>query len=182
MQRLKIFILFLLVAAASMAQDSLRIRLDSLLRDPMFETSQVGLMVYDLDADSVLYTHNHRQLLRPASCMKLVTAITALDQLGAGYDYQTRVYYTGQIEGRTLRGNIYCVGGFDPTLTIDDVALLASCVQRLGIDSICGQLVADRSMKEAQDYGEGWCWDDKNPLLTALSIGRKDVFLSTFAE
>ena len=182
MQRLKIFILFLLVAAASMAQDSLRIRLDSLLRDPMFETSQVGLMVYDLDADSVLYTHNHRQLLRPASCMKLVTAITALDQLGAGYDYQTRVYYTGQIEGRTLRGNIYCVGGFDPTLTIDDVALLAGCVQRLGIDSICGQLVADRSMKEAQDYGEGWCWDDKNPLLTALSIGRKDVFLSTFAE
>ena len=115
MQRLKIFILFLLVAAASMAQDSLRIRLDSLLRDPMFETSQVGLMVYDLDADSVLYTHNHRQLLRPASCMKLVTAITALDQLGAGYDYQTRVYYTGQIEGRTLRGNIYCVGGFDVT-------------------------------------------------------------------
>ena len=178
--------LFLLLSwgafVTALAQDSLQIRLDSLLSDPMFETSQVGLMVYDLDADSALYTRNHRHLLRPASCMKLVTAITALDQLGASYDYETRIYYTGRLEGRTLRGNIYCVGGFDPTLTIDDVALLAGCVQRMGIDSICGQLVADCTMKEAQDYGEGWCWDDENPLLTALSIGRKNTFLTTFSE
>lgn len=37
-------------------------------------------------------------------------------------------------------------------------------------------------MKEALDYGEGWCWDDENPMLNALSIGRKYNFLETFAE
>jgi D-alanyl-D-alanine carboxypeptidase/D-alanyl-D-alanine-endopeptidase (penicillin-binding protein 4) len=170
------------VFASVAAQDSLRGRLDSLLCDPMFETSQVGLMVYDLTADSALFTYNHRQLMRPASCMKLVTAITALDQLGANYDYQTRIYMTGNVNYSTLEGNIYCVGGFDPTLTIDDVAVLANCVSRLGIDSIHGLLVADRTMKEALDYGEGWCWDDENPMLNALSIGRKYNFLETFAE
>ena len=170
------------VFASVAAQDSLRGRLDSLLCDPMFETSQVGLMVYDLTADSVLFTYNHRQLMRPASCMKLVTAITALDQLGANYDYQTRIYMTGNVNYSTLEGNIYCVGGFDPTLTIDDVAVLANCVSRLGIDSIHGLIVADRTMKEALDYGEGWCWDDENPMLNALSIGRKYNFLETFAE
>jgi D-alanyl-D-alanine carboxypeptidase/D-alanyl-D-alanine-endopeptidase (penicillin-binding protein 4) len=164
------------------AQDSLRIRLDSLLQDPMFETSQVGVMVYDLTADSVYYQYNERQLLRPASTMKLVTAITALDQLGPQYDFKTDIYYTGQIKGRTLVGNIYCVGGFDPTLTMGDVTDMALSVQQLGIDSIAGKLVADRTMKEQLDYGEGWCWDDENPLLTALSIGRKDIFLTTFAE
>ena len=164
------------------AQDSLRIRLDSLLQDPMFETSQVAVMVYDLTADSVCYRYNERQLLRPASTMKLVTAITALDQLGPQYDFQTSVYYTGQIKGHTLVGNIYCVGGFDPTLTMGDVTDMALSVQQLGIDSIAGKLVADRTMKEQLDYGEGWCWDDENPLLTALSIGRKDIFLTTFAE
>ena len=164
------------------AQDSLRIRLDSLLEDPMFETSQVAVMVYDLTADSVCYRHNERQLLRPASTMKLVTAITALDQLGPQYDFKTDIYYTGQIKGRTLVGNIYCVGGFDPTLTMGDVTDMALSVQQLGIDSIAGKLVADRTMKEQLDYGEGWCWDDENPLLTALSIGRKDIFLMTFAE
>ncbi len=178
-----IFLLLLWNSLASaLAQDSLRIKLDSLLTDEMFETSQVGLMVYDLTADSALYTYNHRQLMRPASCMKLVTAITALDQLGTDYEYQTRLYYSGEIIGRSLEGNLYCVGGFDPTLTVDDVAVLASCVQRMGIDSIHGNLVADCTMKEAQDYGEGWCWDDDNPLLTALSIGRKNNFLITFSE
>lgn len=149
--------------------DRLRPLLDSLLRDPMFETSQVGLMVYDLTADSALYCHNHRQLMRPASCMKLVTAITALDQLRPSYTYTTKLYYTGQVVGSTLVGNIYCVGGFDPTLTVDDVAVMASGVARLGIDSIRGLLVADRTMKEALDYGEGWCWDDDN------QIGRAHV-------
>ena len=183
MKETLLFLLISLLCLAAKAQkDSLRIRLDSLLSDPMFETSQVAVMVYDLTADSARYRYNARQLMRPASCMKLVTAITALDELGPKYDYLTRLYWTGEVRGRTLEGNIYCVGGFDPTLTIDDLTLLAGCVQRMGIDSIHGLLVADRSMKEALDYGEGWCWDDENPLLTSLSVGRKDVFLQTFAE
>lgn len=153
-----------------------------MLQSPLFETSQVGLMIYDLNADTVCYQHNARQLLRPASTMKLVTAITALDQLGPKYDFQTRIYYTGTIKNHTLVGNIYCVGGFDPTLTLGDVTDMALSVQQLGIDSIAGRLVADRTMKEAVDYGEGWCWDDENPLLTPLSIGRKNNFLNTFAE
>ena len=165
-----------------MAQDSLRFRLDSLLEDPLFETSQVGLMVYDLTADSTLYTYNHRQMLRPASCMKLVTSITALDALGPNYEYQTRLFYTGEIIGRTLVGNIYCVGGFDPMITQEDVITLASSIRQLGIDSIRGQIVADRSFKESLEYGEGWCWDDDNPYLFALTIGRKDNFTTTLAE
>ena len=59
--------------------------LDNLLQHDMFETSTVGMMVYDLDADSVLYSHNARLLLRPASTMKLVTAIAAIDRLGGSY-------------------------------------------------------------------------------------------------
>ena len=170
------------LSAVAMAQDSLRFRLDSLLEDPLFETSQVGLMVYDLTADSTLYTYNHRQMLRPASCMKLVTSITALDALGPNYQYQTSLYYTGEIQGRTLVGNIYCVGGFDPMITQADVITLASSIRQLGVDSIRGLIVADRSMKESLDYGEGWCWDDENPMLIPLTIGRKDNFTSTLAE
>ena len=182
MKKCSLLFLIWCVAVASMAQDSLRIKLDSLLQDQMFETSQLGLMVYDLTADSALYTHNQRQLMRPASCMKLVTAVTALDLLGSKYEYKTSIYYTGEIVGSTLVGNVYCVGGFDPTLTVDDVAALAVCVQRLGIDSIRGRFVADHSMKEEQHYGEGWCWDDDNPRLLPLTVGRKDIFLTTLAE
>ena len=158
------------------AQDSLRIRLDSLLQNPMFETSQVGMMVYDLTADSVLFQRNARQMLRPASTMKLVTAITALDQLGGGYQFHTRLYYTGTISNGRLNGDIYCVGGFDPMVDEDDVWTLAHELHTMGVDTLCGRIVSDCTMKESLEYGEGWCWDDDNPRLKPLMVGRKDVF------
>lgn len=194
MKKICFFTLIFWLSVASWAQkvsytetfesenDSLCMRLDSLLDAPLFEMSQVGLMVYDLTADSALYCYNHRQMLRPASCMKLVTSITALDQLGPKYEYQTRLFYTGELVGRTLVGNIYCVGGFDPMLTQDDVVSLAASIRNLGVDSIRGQIIADRSFKESLDHGEGWCWDDDNPYLIPLTIGRKDNFTSTLAE
>ena len=109
MKRLKIFILTLWVIAAATAQEALCFKLDSLLDDPLFETTQVAVMVYDLTTDTPLYTHNHRQLMRPASCMKLVTAITALDQLGSNYEYKTRICYTGLLINRRASAAFFAV-------------------------------------------------------------------------
>ena len=36
--------------------DSIKARLDSLMQDPLLERTQLGLMVYDLTADSTIYT------------------------------------------------------------------------------------------------------------------------------
>lgn len=178
-----LFIIYSLSFSYAVAQeDSLRIKLDSLLRDPLFETTQVGMMVYDLDADTVLFQYQARQLMRPASTMKLVTAITALDRLGGEYEYQTRIFYTGTIADSTLTGNLYCVGGFDPSLTTDDVAVIAESIRQAGITRIVGNIIADKQMKEVLDYGEGWCWDDDNPMLIPLTIGRKDIFLATLRK
>lgn len=77
---------------------SVRECLDKLMESPLLETSQVGLMVWDLDADSCIYRHNEKQLLRPASTMKLITAITAIDKLGGSYQFKTQLKYTGTIE------------------------------------------------------------------------------------
>ena len=183
MKKILFLALICCLSVASMAQeDSLRIKLDSLLRDPLFETTQVGLMVFDLDADTVLYQYQARQLMRPASTMKLVTAITALDRLGGAYEYKTSFYYTGTIADSVLTGNLYCVGGFDPSLTSDDVAVMAESIRQAGIRKISGTIIADKQMKEVLDYGEGWCWADDNPMLIPLSIGRKDIFLTTIRK
>ncbi len=182
MKKILFFSLIFCLSVPSMAQDSLRYKLDSLLRDPLFETTQVGLMVYDLDADTILFQHQARQLMRPASAMKLLTAITALDLLGGAYEYETRFLYTGSIVDSVLTGNLYCVGGFDPSLTQDDVAVMAESIRQAGVHKIVGDIVADKLMKEMLDYGEGWCWDDDNPMLIPLTIGRKDIFLTTFQQ
>ena len=55
-------------------------KLQRLATSDITKTSQLGLMVYDLEADSAIFCHNHLQTLRPASTMKLITAIAALDK------------------------------------------------------------------------------------------------------
>ena len=51
------------------------VRIDNLLNDPLLKRSQLGLMIYDLTTDSVLFRYNERQTMRPASVMKLVTCL-----------------------------------------------------------------------------------------------------------
>lgn len=200
MDKIKIILLLLWAAVAVSAQETeepdtfqvdtidvalpwpqnIQYRLDSLLRHPMFETSTVGLEVYDLTADSILYKVNEHQMLRPASTMKLLTAITAIDKLGGSYQFRTQLYYTGKVENHTLTGDLYCVGGFDPRFNIDDMNAFVESIRRMGVDTIRGSIVADRSMKDADLLGEGWCWDDDNPPLSPLTIGRNTQFVDRF--
>lgn len=159
---------------------NVQVGIDRLLEDDMFKTSQVGIMIYDLDADSAIYKHNERQLMRPASTMKVITAITALDRLGGGYQFKTDLCYIGVVDSTTLRGDVYCVGGFDPRFNSDDMRAFAEALRKMGIDTIQGNVYADRSMKDADLLGEGWCWDDDNPVLSPLVYQRKDQFVVKF--
>ena len=157
--------------------EALSTRLDSLIKNStLLETSQLGLMVWDLTADSALYAYNHRQRMRPASTMKLLTAITALDLYGGNHPFTTEIRYEGRLSGRTFTGNIVCVGGMDPAFNSGDMHYVVDRIREIGIDTICGRIVADKSMKDTLTLGQGWCWDDDNPCLSALLIDRKDRF------
>ncbi len=161
---------------------NIKVKLDKLMTSKMFETSQLGMEIYDLTDDSVLYSINEKMLLRPASTMKLVTAITAIDKLGGSYQFRTSLYYTGKISNKTLTGDLYCVGGFDPRFNSDDMNAFVESIRRMGIDTIRGRLYGDVSMKDTDKLGEGWCWDDDNPTLTPLLISRKDLFMDRFRQ
>ena len=150
--------------------------LDRLLEDKLLNTTQLGLMVYDLTDQRVVYRVNERQRMRPASTQKLVSAITALDMLGGNYRVHTYLRYSGDISGGVLRGNLYCIGGMDPTFTADDMKLFVEAVRNEGITRVEGKVVADKSMKDDKKWGEGWCWDDDNPILSPLLVDRKDQF------
>ncbi len=158
-------------------------RLDSMIaHSRTLQHSQLGLMVYDLTADSAIYVYNHRQTMRPASTMKLVTAITAIDRLGGSYQLRTSLYYKGHIADRKLTGDVYCVGGMDPRFDGDDLRAFVESICQLGVDTICGRLVADRTFKEPELLGEGWCWDDDNPVLSPLLLNRKDNLTERLVE
>lgn len=157
-------------------------RINTLLESDMFETSTVGMMVYDLTADAVIFRHNERQLMRPASTLKMIVAVAALDKLGYDYKYKTTLSYTGDIDSCVLRGDLYCKGGFDPAFDMSDLNDFVDSLKSLGIDTIAGDLFADFSMKDDDRLGEGWCWDDDNPVLSPLLVSRKDDFMEMFRK
>ena len=157
-------------------------RLDSMMRVPLLDSTQVGIMVWDLNENRSLFSYNHRQLMRPASTMKLLTAITALDQMTNGFQFPTAVFRTGKYANGTLTGDIYCVGGMDPMFDYQDMDSLVFYIRKTGIRRIVGRLVFDTSMKDTLRWGEGWCWDDDNPVLSPLLVGRKADFRQVFVS
>lgn len=157
-------------------------RLDSLMKTPLLESTQLGLMVYDLSDDSVLYSFGAKQTLRPASTMKLLTAVTAIDLLGGEYRLNTSLRYQGAIKDSVLTGDLICVGSMDPMFDTNDMRAFVESVRALGVDTIRGRLVAAPSFKEEELLGEGWCWDDDNPQLSSLLVERKDEFMTVFAS
>lgn len=161
---------------------NVKARLDSLTSDTLLRRTQLGLMVYDLAADSVIYSYGGQQTLRPASTMKLLTSVTALDLLGSRYDYRTSLYYQGRMADGVLEGDVWLVGGMDPLFDDTDLRIMAETLHRVGIDSISGRIMKDVTFKEDMLLGEGWCWDDDNPQLTPLLISRKDEFAERFKE
>lgn len=151
-------------------------RLRQLMGNDIFERTQVGLYVYNLTADTLVFAHNERQCMRPASNMKLVTSITALHTLGTDYRYSTRFYADTSIVDSTLRGNIYVRGGYDALLDADDLRAFTDSLLSRGIHRIEGAARLDLSFKDKNPWGWGWCWDDDEVQLTPLLFEKHNRF------
>lgn len=167
--------------AAEVAQwkADVREKLTRRVDDALFETAQLGFMVWDLTDDEELFSTGKRQRLRPASTQKNVTAIAMLDQLGADYQFSTKLYHTGGLRdsSRTLDGALYLVGGMDPYLKQEDFLAMADSLLAAGVDTVLGGIYCDYSFKDRKRLGAGWCWDDgdDNPFLSPLTYQTKET-------
>lgn len=172
--------------AMQMADDSTAIkicqRVDSLLTPDLLTRSQVGLHIYDLTADSTILAFGADQLMRPASNEKVITAVTALSQLGTDFNFRTSLYGEGSINDSTLEGNIYIKGGFDPRFGHDDLWALIHALDARGVRAIAGDVILDLSLKDSARLGWGWCWDDDNPPLTPLLYNQRDNFAAALSS
>lgn len=168
---------------------AIRSRLDTLLVNDIFDRTQLGLYVYDITAHRTLYAHGERQCLRPASCMKIMTAVTALQRLGGDYKYRTELYRTDTttinidtIASHTAVGNrqhtatIAIRGGMDPMFGADDLRAFIQTLRADSITAIRGPIVLDVSLKDTTALGWGWCWDDTTVPLTPLLYSGKANF------
>ncbi len=105
----------------------------------------------------------------PASNLKLITTGVAMKTLGAGFRFETSLGYSGTLEGGVLDGNVYIIGGGDPTLGSEDtISLARSAVLRkmkdmlmeAGIIRIKGHLVGDGRFFDGERESGSWLYED----------------------
>ena len=170
---------FLLPAVYSQSSSSIQIKIDTLLTNKFFNSALIAADIYNLTKEESIYRKNEKMLLHPASNMKILTSTAALLFLGKEYKFQTSFYYTGQIINKTLYGDLYVSGGFDPDFTSNDLDSLTSIISSLGITEITGRIIGDVSAKDSLFWGKGWMWDDDPssdaPYLSALNINKNTI-------
>ncbi len=109
----------------------------------------VAILVTEVQSrSSPRLSHRASTPVNPASVMKLVTTYAALDLLGPSFSWSTPVYLDGAVRDGTLNGNLYIKGQGDPKLVSERLWLLLRRVQGLGIKTINGDIVLDRSAFE----------------------------------
>lgn len=118
---------------------------------PLETSSVVAVSVKEADTGKVLYQHNERKLLHPASTLKIFTTIPAMEELGDEYEFTTTFY--------TANNNLYVKAGADPFLTSTELKNAIKSIKGKGYHSF-NKVYFDGSIIDNAEWGIGWMWDD----------------------
>lgn len=99
---------------------------------------EVGFVVADAKTGEVLEALNPNSAIAPASTTKAITALYALDVLGAEHRFRTRVFAMGGVKNGIVQGDLILAGGCDPTTDTRDLAALVAQIKEAGIIEVRG--------------------------------------------
>ncbi|MEU0303803.1 D-alanyl-D-alanine carboxypeptidase/D-alanyl-D-alanine-endopeptidase [Streptomyces sp. NPDC006175] len=129
-------------------------------------------VVLDAESDEVIWGHDAKTALMPASNTKLATATGALTLLGPDHTFSTKVVYGD--------GTLTLVGGGDRTLTTADLTELAKSaaagLKNAGLDTV--KVRIDDSLFADPTLAEGWnssYYDDQIAPVRSLVVDGKLV-------
>ena len=122
------------------------------------------------DGGRAVASYNASTRMVPASNMKLVTTGAALRAFGPEYRFTTQIGYSGTIDNDgTLNGDVYIIGGGDPTIGAADTTAYKpdalfwkwkTILSGAGIRRIHGNIIGDGSAWEGGLEHPGWEYAD----------------------
>ncbi len=105
-----------------------------------------SLEIRAMRSNRILVSHNPDTARNPASVIKLLTTLAALETLGPAFRWHTRYHIEGKLAGDTLVGNLVLEGGGDPLITVERIWRQVTAIRDRGIRVITGDLVIDDSL------------------------------------
>jgi D-alanyl-D-alanine carboxypeptidase/D-alanyl-D-alanine-endopeptidase (penicillin-binding protein 4) len=115
-------------------------QIEKLLRGPL-RNGITGLYVADARTGEPLFAVNADDPLNPASNVKMVSTAAALELLGPNFKYTTRLLGAEPDASGAIRGDIYLLGTWDPTLSTADMDSMADQLTARGVKQLDGDIL-----------------------------------------
>ena len=144
------------------ADSDLPVGVRALLELRQVPADSLSIYVEDVDSGEVVLEWMADEPRNPASAMKLLTTLVALDVLGPAYRWRTDVYALGSVSDGTLDGDLGLKGYGDPFLVTERVWQLLRDIRHAGVTDITGDLLLDDSYFDVGQYDPGAF--DRQPL------------------
>ena len=151
-------------AGAQQVPETLQEKVERIMADPAFGQAVVGVCVRNADGET-LVDINAETMMLPASNMKIISTGAALHALGSDMQFETGLGYDGVVEEGVLKGDLYIVGGGDPTLgSKDSIAMnldvvfaqWEAIIRAAGIGRIEGRVIGDGRWFEGMAEEQTW--------------------------
>ena len=141
---------------ASPASDKLPAPIAAALKRNGLSARGLSLYVQEIGQAQPLLAVSADTPRHPASTIKILTTVAALEELGPAYRWKTEFYATSPVRDGRLDGDLYLKGYGDPYLVIENFWLFLRALRAQGLDTIIGDLVMDQSYfaREPGDRGE----------------------------
>ncbi|MFN3846398.1 MAG: D-alanyl-D-alanine carboxypeptidase/D-alanyl-D-alanine-endopeptidase [Paracoccaceae bacterium] len=114
---------------------------DALVKAANLGAAVASYIVMDAMTGAVLDQRDAESPLPPASVAKAVTSLYALNRLGPGFRYRTRLLATGPVVAGVVQGDLVLAGSGDPTLQTDQLGDLAAALSARGVKGVTGRFL-----------------------------------------
>jgi D-alanyl-D-alanine carboxypeptidase/D-alanyl-D-alanine-endopeptidase (penicillin-binding protein 4) len=173
-------------AATASATTALPDSVAAELRRYKVPIEDLSIYVAPLSGGKPMLALNTRVPRAPASVIKLLTALVALERLGPGYTWRTEAFLDGELQDGVLEGDLILKGYGDPYLTPESFWRFLRGLRERGIHRIHGDVVLDESYFQVEPQGRG-DFDGKprrayNALPSALSLNFQTTQLIMFPD
>lgn len=182
---ISLFLLILQAVQACSQTNTLKLEreIEKLKTDAALQHAVWSVCVMPVKKDTVIAEYNSSLSLIPASTLKIATTGAALSLLGSDFRFETKLQYDGTFDTLTgtIKGNLYILGGGDPTLesgyfkdkkdSLSTTDKWANYLKYKGIKKIEGAVIGDAGIFEYNLLPSQWVWADMGNYYGAGACG-----------